>query len=162
MAKIVVIQGPNINLLGYGVNVEKFGPMKLEEVHKQMEMVADDNKLEIEFFQSNLEGEIIDKIQECLGDADGIIINPNGLGESETIKEALEVVNIPTIYVELEKTQGKLAKIHNNIGNINGFGAFGYHLAMLSLVQFLFDIKQNQTQTTNSVNNPTPVNAQVE
>ncbi|HAD02666.1 MAG TPA: 3-dehydroquinate dehydratase, partial [Porphyromonadaceae bacterium] len=53
-----------------------YGGMKLEEIHSQMDTVAKQNGFEIEFFQSNLEGEIVDRIQECLGDADGIIINP--------------------------------------------------------------------------------------
>ena len=73
--KIVVIQGPNLNMLGHREQ-SIYGGMKLEEIHSQMEAVAKQNGFEIEFFQSNLEGEIVDRIQECLGDADGIIINP--------------------------------------------------------------------------------------
>jgi hypothetical protein len=70
--KIVVIQGPNLNMLGIREQ-NIYGPMKLEDIHKQMKGFAEQNKMEIEFFQSNLEGEIVDRIQECLGDADGII-----------------------------------------------------------------------------------------
>ena len=73
--KIVVIQGPNLNMLGMREQ-NIYGPMKLEDIHAQMEDVAKQNNVEIEFFQSNLEGEIVDRLQECLGDADGIIINP--------------------------------------------------------------------------------------
>ncbi|HIC77962.1 MAG TPA: type II 3-dehydroquinate dehydratase, partial [Sulfurovum sp.] len=73
--KIVVIQGPNLNMLGMREQ-NIYGPMKLDDIHNQMENVAKQNNVEIEFFQSNLEGEIVDRLQECLGDADGIIINP--------------------------------------------------------------------------------------
>ena len=70
----MVIQGPNINMLGLrepGI----YGSMRMEDIHAQMKIVADQNSVDIDFFQSNLEGEIVDKIQECLGEADGIIIN---------------------------------------------------------------------------------------
>ncbi|MDD5549047.1 MAG: type II 3-dehydroquinate dehydratase, partial [Sulfurovaceae bacterium] len=73
--KITVIQGPNLNMLGIreqGV----YGSIKLDDIHAQMEQIAKQNNVDVEFFQSNLEGEIVDKIQECLGDSDGIIINP--------------------------------------------------------------------------------------
>ena len=70
--KIVVIQGPNLNMLGVREQ-QVYGPMRLEQIHAQMKEVATQNGLEIEFYQSNLEGEIVDRIQECYGDADGII-----------------------------------------------------------------------------------------
>ena len=73
--KIMVIQGPNLNMLGMR-EPNIYGRMKLEDIHKQMQSVADQAGTEIEFFQSNFEGEIVDKIQECVGTADGIIINP--------------------------------------------------------------------------------------
>jgi 3-dehydroquinate dehydratase-2 len=73
--KIVVIQGPNLNMLGMREQ-NIYGPMKLEDIHAQMKGFAEQSGVEIEFFQSNLEGEIVDKLQECLGDATGIIINP--------------------------------------------------------------------------------------
>ena len=73
--KIAVVQGPNLNMLGIREQ-QIYGPLKLEQIHHQMKDVADKSGVEIEFFQSNLEGEIVDRIQECYGDADGIIINP--------------------------------------------------------------------------------------
>ena len=67
--KIVVIQGPNLNMLGVR-EPQLYGPMRLEQIHAQMKEVATQNGIEIEFYQSNLEGEIVDRIQECYGDAD--------------------------------------------------------------------------------------------
>ena len=73
--KIVVIQGPNLNMLGIREQ-NLYGPAKLEDIHREMENVTKQNNMEIEFFQSNLEGELVDRIQECIGEADGIVINP--------------------------------------------------------------------------------------
>ena len=99
--KVVIIQGPNINMLGKR-EPNVYGVMTMEEIHKQMKVVADQNNVDIEFFQSNLEGEIIDKIQECLGDADGIIINPAGYSHtSVAIRDAIAAVNLPTIEVHI-------------------------------------------------------------
>jgi 3-dehydroquinate dehydratase-2 len=72
--KIVVIQGPNLNMLGVREQ-QVYGPMRLEQIHAQMKDVATQNGVEIEFYQSNLEGEIVDRIQECYGMQTGFI-NP--------------------------------------------------------------------------------------
>ena len=89
--KIAVIQGPNLNMLGVREQ-NVYGPMKLEDIHTQMKNVAQQNGFEIEFFQSNLEGEIVDRIQECMGDADGIIINPAAYTHTSiAIRDALSL-----------------------------------------------------------------------
>ncbi len=66
--KVVVIQGPNLNMLGHREQ-NIYGPMKLDDIHAQMSSFAGQNGIDIEFFQSNLEGELVDKIQECMGEA---------------------------------------------------------------------------------------------
>jgi len=97
--KIVVIQGPNLNMLGIREQ-NIYGQMKLEDIHSQMKSFAEQNKLEIEFFQSNLEGEIVDRIQECLGDANGIIINPAAYTHTSiAIRDAISAVQLPTLEV---------------------------------------------------------------
>ena len=101
MAKVVVIQGPNLNMLGVREQ-NIYGPMKLEQIHAQMKDFADKNKIEIEFFQSNLEGEIVDRIQECLGEAHGIIINPAAYTHTSiAIRDAISAVSLPTIEVHI-------------------------------------------------------------
>ncbi len=144
--KIVVIQGPNLNMLGIR---EKniYGPMKLEDIHAQMKGFADQNKLEIEFFQSNLEGEIVDRIQECLGDADGIIINPAAYTHTSiAIRDALSAVQIPTIEVHLSNIHQREEFRHKSLiapvcaGQIMGMGPFGYHLAMIGIMQLLNEV----------------------
>ncbi len=145
--KIVVIQGPNLNMLGHR---EKniYGPMKLEEIHAQLEAVAKQNNTEIEFFQSNLEGEIVDKIQECLGDADGIIINPAAYSHTSiAIRDAISAVAIPTVEVHIsniyrrEDFRAKSITAPVCAGVLSGFGPFGYHLAIISLLQILGEME---------------------
>lgn len=145
--KIVVIQGPNLNLLGHREQ-SVYGAMKLEEIHSQMETVAKQNSLEIEFFQSNLEGEIVDRIQECIGDADGIIINPAAYTHTSiAIRDAIVAASMPVIEVHIsninrrEEFRSKSMTAAVTTGQIIGFGPFGYHLAMISLTQILGEIQ---------------------
>ncbi|DAB32960.1 MAG: 3-dehydroquinate dehydratase [Sulfurospirillum sp.] len=145
--KIVVIQGPNLNMLGHREQ-NIYGPMKLEEIHAQMEAVAKQNNIEVEFFQSNLEGEIVDRIQECLGDADGIIINPAAYTHTSiAIRDAISAVAMPVVEVHIsniyrrEEFRQKSLTAAVCTGQIMGFGPFGYHLAMISMMQILGEIQ---------------------
>ncbi len=145
--KVVVIQGPNLNLLGHREQ-NVYGPMKLEEIHTQMEAIAKQNNIEIEFFQSNLEGEIVDKIQECIGDADGIIINPAAYTHTSiAIRDAIAAAALPTVEVHIsnihrrEDFRSKSLTAPVCAGQIVGFGPFGYHLAMISITQILGEME---------------------
>ena len=150
--KIMVIQGPNLNMLGVREQ-NIYGPMKLEQVHKQMQDVASQNNLEIEFFQTNLEGEIVDKIQESLGDAHGIIINPAAYTHtSVAIRDAIAAVNIPTIEVHISNVHRREEFRQKSMiapvcaGQITGFGPFSYHLAMIAIMQILNELQSIQNQ----------------
>lgn len=151
--KIVVIQGPNLNLLGHREQ-NIYGPMKLEEIHTQMEAIAKQNNMEIEFFQSNLEGEIVDRIQECIGEADGIIINPAAYTHTSiAIRDAIAAAAMPAVEVHIsnihrrEEFRQKSLTAPVCTGQISGFGPFGYHLAMISMTQILGEIAaQKQAQ----------------
>jgi len=145
--KIVVIQGPNLNMLGVREQ-QIYGPMKLEEIHAQMKNFAEQNNVEIEFFQSNLEGEIVDRIQECLGDADGIIINPAAYSHTSiAIRDAIAAVELPTIEVHLsniharEEFRKKSITAEVCAGVVAGMGPFGYHLAMIGMTQIISEIE---------------------
>ncbi len=148
--KVVVIQGPNLNMLGLREQ-NIYGPMKLEDIHAQMEAYAKQSNVEIEFYQSNLEGEIVDKIQECMGDAQGIIINPAAYTHTSiAIRDAIKAVQLPTIEVHISNIYAREEFRHNSLiapvcsGQIAGFGPFSYHLAMVSMVQILSEIKAMQ------------------
>ncbi len=145
--KIAVIQGPNINMLGVREQ-HIYGPMTMEQIHEQMKNSAEQNKVELEFFQSNLEGEIVDKIQECLGEVDGIVINPAAYSHTSiAIKDALAAVNLPTVEVHIsniykrEEFRQKSITAASSTGLISGFGPFGYHLALISLTQIINEVK---------------------
>ncbi len=144
--KVVVIQGPNLNMLGLREQ-NIYGPMKLEDIHAQMEGYAKQSNTEVEFFQSNLEGEIVDKIQECFGDADGIIINPAAYSHTSiAIHDAIKAVQIPTVEVHISNIYAREEFRRTSLiapvcaGQISGFGPFSYHLAMVSMTQILSEI----------------------
>ncbi len=148
--KIVVIQGPNLNMLGVREQ-QVYGSMKLEQIHSQMREFATQSGLEIEFFQSNFEGELVDKIQECYGDANGIIINAAAYTHTSiAIRDAISTVNLPTIEVHISniyrreefRKQNMIAPVCTS--SIVGFGPFGYHLAMVGMVQIMNEIKAVQ------------------
>jgi 3-dehydroquinate dehydratase-2 len=150
--KIVVIQGPNLNMLGIREQ-HLYGPMKLEEIHEQMKHFANENNIEVEFFQSNLEGEIVDRIQECMGDADGIIINPAAYSHTSiAIRDAIAAVGLPVIEVHLTNIHAReefrrhsmTAGVSSSV--IAGMGPFGYHLAMIGMTQILNEIAATQQQ----------------
>ncbi|NOQ29528.1 MAG: type II 3-dehydroquinate dehydratase [Helicobacteraceae bacterium] len=148
--KIVVIQGPNLNMLGIREQ-HVYGPMKLEQIHAQMKDVAEQNNIEIEFFQSNLEGEIVDRVQECFGDADGIIINPAAYTHTSiAIRDAISAVSIPTVEVHIsniarrEEFRQKSMIAPVCASSIVGFGPFGYHLSMIGMMQILNEVKAAQ------------------
>ena len=97
--KIMVIQGPNINMLGKRER-KIYGVMTMENIHEQMKAVADQAGVGIEFFQSKFEGEIVYKIQECLGEFDGIIINPAAYTHTSiAIRDAIASVGLSTLEV---------------------------------------------------------------
>ncbi len=148
--KIAVIQGPNLNMLGIREQ-QIYGPMKLEQIHQQMKEFAEQNKIEIEFFQSNLEGEIVDKIQECYGDAHGIIINPAAYTHTSiAIRDAIAAVGLPTIEVHISNIARREEFRKTNMiapvcsSSVVGFGPFGYHLAMIGMVQIFNEIAAAQ------------------
>ena len=145
--KITVTQGPNLNMLGTREQ-NIYGGMKLEQIHQQMQEVASQNGFEIDFFQSNLEGELVDKIQECLGDSQGIIINPAAYTHTSiAIRDAISAVNLPTIEVHISNIYRREEFRHKSLiapvvaGQIAGFGPFTYHLALVAMMQILNEIK---------------------
>ena len=151
--KIKVIHGPNLNMLGVR-EPNIYGPMKLDDINKNMEMVAKQNGFEIEFFQSNHEGDIVDAIQESLTDGTGgIIINPAALTHtSVSIRDAIAAVKLPIVEVHISNTAAREEFRHKSLispvvaGTITGFGPFSYHLGLLAMMQILNEIKQAQAQ----------------
>ncbi|WP_372236848.1 type II 3-dehydroquinate dehydratase [Campylobacter pinnipediorum] len=153
--KIMVIQGPNINMLGVR-DPGMYGSMKMEDIHSQMKVVAEQYGADIEFFQSNFEGELVDKIQECLGEVDGIIINPAAYSHTSiAIRDAISAVGLPAIEVHIsniyrrEEFREKSLIAPVCAGHIAGFGPVGYHLAMIGMLQIFDQIKALEAANQN-------------
>ena len=157
--KIAVIQGPNLNMLGVREQ-HIYGGMTLEQIHEQLEVAAKQNGVELEFFQSNFEGEIVDRVQECLGTVDGIMINPAAYSHTSiAIKDALSAVNLPVVEVHIsniyrrEEFRQKSITAGASTGVITGFGGFGYHLGLIALMQMINEIKAIQEARNNQAEN---------
>ena len=139
--KILVINGPNLNLLGKREN-NHYGDMDLEKVEKNLADLAGMHKCDISFFQSNAEHQLVDKIQECLnGDIDAIIINPGAFTHTSiTIRDALLAVNVPFYEVHISNIFGREEFRHHSYfsdiatGVICGLGASGYEYAVLDAI----------------------------
>ena len=141
--KILVINGPNINMLG----VRKpgiYGKEDYKALLSGLEKCAAENKVDIETFQSNIEGEIVDKIQSALGSCDGIVINPGAYTHySIAILDALKAVAIPAVEVHLshiaerEEFRQKSVTAAGCVGQIAGFGFLSYDLAIQALIGVL-------------------------
>ncbi|MEI8216120.1 MAG: type II 3-dehydroquinate dehydratase [Eubacteriales bacterium] len=99
--KILIINGPNLNMLGIR-EPEIYGSMTLEQMNEKLAVEGNLLELELDFFQSNHEGAIIDRIQEAYGLMDGIIINPGAYSHySYAIRDAIKSVDIKTVEVHL-------------------------------------------------------------
>ena len=141
--KILIINGPNLNLLG-DREESKYGNITLEEVKKNCEAHSQSIDIEIKFEQSNIEGEIVTIIQKAKGIFDGIIINAAGYTHtSVAILDALLAVKLPTIEVHItniynrEEFRKKSLISKAAKGIICGFGVKGYIMALDSIKDVL-------------------------
>ncbi len=99
--KILVINGPNLNMLGIR-EPDIYGKNTYSDLLKLISEYCTENKVEVEFFQSNHEGDIVDKIQEAYNKFDGIVINPAAYTHtSVAIPDAIKAVNIPAVEVHI-------------------------------------------------------------
>lgn len=107
--KILVLNGPNINMLGMR-EPEIYGRETYYDLEEKIRNHVKDMDVEIEFFQSNHEGELVDKIQEAFGNTDGIVINPAAYTHtSVALLDALQSVQIPTVEVHISKIEEREA-----------------------------------------------------
>lgn len=139
--KILVINGPNINMLGVR-EPEIYGKQDYKALLSGLSDCAIKNEVTIDTYQSNIEGEIVDKIQSAIGSYDGIVINPGAYTHySIAILDALKAVSIPAIEVHLshiadrEEFRQKSVTAAGCIGQIAGFGFVSYYLAVSALMQ---------------------------
>lgn len=134
--KILVVNGPNLNLVGTR-EPEIYGDTPLSELNRRLEELAGQLEMELVFFQSNHEGAIIDFLHEQAPAADGLILNAGALSHySYALADALAAVRIPTAEVHLSNIAAREDFRHTSviapecIGQISGFGYYGYAMAL--------------------------------
>lgn len=137
--KILVINGPNINMLGIREK-DIYGTMNYKSLCETIDKKAKELEVDLDIYQSNIEGEIIDTIQAAYEKYDGIIINPGAYTHySIAIYDALKAVNIPTVEVHISNVNARedFRKISVTapacVGQISGFGIESYVLALIGL-----------------------------
>ena len=139
-AKILIIHGPNLNLLGErepGI----YGKESLEDINKKLAELATELKVEVETYQSNVEGEIINSLQKARGKFQAIVINPGGYTHtSVAIRDAIAAVKIPTVEVHLSNIYAREEFRQKSViapvaaGQVSGFGANSYLLGLRAAV----------------------------
>ena len=137
--KILVIHGPNLNMLGKR-EPEIYGRKGLEEIDTELKALGEDLGLEVDTFQSNHEGVIVDEIQQAVGKYHGIIINPAAYTHSSiAIRDALAMLDVPIVEIHLSNINRRETFRHESMiadivtARIAGFGSHGYLLALEGL-----------------------------
>ena len=143
MLSILVLNGPNLNMLGKR-EPAVYGSQSLESIGRTLVQVASSLKVELTFFQSNHEGALVDTIQAALDRHQGILINPGAYTHtSVAIRDAIAAVALPTVEVHLSNIHQREAFRHHSyiapvaVGQISGFGADSYRLGLEGLVAHL-------------------------
>ncbi len=142
--KILVIHGPNLNLLGKR-EPETYGTLTMEEINAKLSELAPSLSAQLEFYQSNIEGEIVNRIQAALAEGcAGIVINPAAYTHtSVAIRDAISAVKLPVVEVHISNIHKREDFRHKSltaavcIGQICGFGVDSYLLGLRALVSAL-------------------------
>ena len=137
--KICVLQGPNLNLTGLrepGV----YGARTLEDIHRRIAQRAEELGVEVEFYQSNWEGALIDKLHACRSTVDGVIFNPGAYSHtSYALRDAISAIALPVVEVHISNIHAREEFRHTSViapvcrGQIAGFGADSYMLALQAM-----------------------------
>ncbi len=144
MPRILIVNGPNLNLLGKR-EPEIYGSETLDKMNKRLDAMAKELHIDVEFFQSNSEGEIIDYLQQKGFEADGLIINPGAFTHySYALRDVITAIGIEAVEVHLsniysrEKFRRKSVIAPVVTGQITGFGFYGYAMAL----SYFADLKE--------------------
>ena len=150
MPKVLLLNGPNLNLLG-NREPEIYGSTTLEEIEGKVESILREHKIDCEIFQSNSEGELIDWIQKNRG-ADFMLLNPGALAHTSIgLRDAVIGIEIPFIEIHLSNVFKREEFRHNSyfsdvaIGALTGLGEKGYQLAAEFAIDYI-EQKLNKNQ----------------
>lgn len=140
---ILVIHGPNLNLLGKR-EPEVYGRLTLEEINQRLDALGKELGVEVRPFQSNHEGAMIDALHDARTWADGVILNPGGYTHtSVALRDAVAAIGLPVIEVHLSNTQAREEFRHRSLiapvckGSIMGLGWRSYTAALRTLIEIL-------------------------
>ena len=143
MNKIIILNGPNLNLLGEREK-EKYGNITLKDIEKNCKEFAQKNNIDLALFQSNIEGELVEEIQKSRKDYNGLIINAGGYTHtSVAIHDALKILKIPIIELHITNIYNREEFRHKSLiskiatGVICGFGTDGYLMALTAMKAYL-------------------------
>jgi len=139
--KILVIHGPNLNLLGLR-EPEVYGSVTQRDIDRSLQVLAKEEGLRLKIFQSNSEGALVDAIQQAAGSYDGILINPAAYTHtSVALRDAVAAVGLPVVEVHLSNIYKREEFRHHSyiapmaVGQVSGFGAYSYVLGLYGLIQ---------------------------
>ena len=143
MRSILILHGPNLNLLGTR-EPDVYGTLTLAEIDRRLAEYGQTLELDVRIYQSNSEGALIDALHEARNWADGVVFNPGGYTHtSVALRDAVAAVGMPVIEVHLSNTQAREEFRHTSLiapvckGSIMGFGWISYKLALLALAELL-------------------------
>ena len=139
MNKIIILNGPNLNLLGEREK-NQYGNITLKNIEEKCLDYSKKNKIKLFFFQSNIEGELVNEIQNSRNSQDGLIINAGGYTHtSVAIHDALKILKIPIIELHISNVYNREEFRHKSLiskvakGVICGFGADGYLMSLFAM-----------------------------
>ena len=143
MNKIIILNGPNLNLLGEREK-NQYGSFTLKDIEKKCKDFAAKNNVDLSLFQSNIEGELVEKIQNSRANQHGLIINAGGYTHtSVSIHDALKILKIPIIELHISNIYNREDFRHKSLisklakGIICGFGDYGYIMALKAMNKYL-------------------------
>ena len=143
MNKIIILNGPNLNLLGEREK-NQYGNFTLGDIEKNCNEYANKNDIKLSMFQSNIEGELVEKIQKARKEHHGLIINAGGYTHtSVAIHDALKILKMPIIELHITNIYNREEFRHKSLiskiatGIICGFGTDGYIMALTAMKTYL-------------------------
>ena len=143
MAKILVIHGPNLNLLGQR-EPEVYGTVTIDDINAELEKLANTRGIALKIVQSNHEGDIVELIGKAPGAYDAILINPAAYTHtSVAIRDAVSAVSVPTVEVHLSNIYAREEFRHTSLiapvarGQVSGFGKMSYLLGLEAAISLI-------------------------
>lgn len=143
MTKILVLHGPNLNLLGQR-EIDVYGKVTIDDINKDLRKIAKAKKVALTIIQSNHEGEIVELIGKSKGKYGAILINPAAYTHtSVAIRDAISAVNVPTVEVHLSNIYAREEFRHVSLvsavakGQICGFGKMSYILGLEAVISLI-------------------------